>query len=60
MMATMMYRVEQAMNITVADVNVTSVNDNIITAVIDGVSSAIELPENVLIRVAALLRPFQA
>ena len=45
MMATMMYRVEQAMNITVADVNVTSVNDNIITAVIDGVSSAIELPK---------------
>lgn len=57
MMATMMYRVEQAMNITVADVNVTSVNDNIITAVIDGVSSAIELPENVLIRVDGFASP---
>lgn len=57
MMATMMYRAEEAMDLVGIDASVVSVNEqaNRINASINGQTSAIDLPSNAQIRVDGLL-----
>lgn len=60
MIATMMHRVEQAMDMAAVDAVVTSINGDVINAEIDGEASSIQLPEDVLIRVDGLASSLSA
>ncbi|MCK9479446.1 MAG: S-layer homology domain-containing protein [Firmicutes bacterium] len=60
MMATMMYRTEEAMSISTIDAAVLSVNGDSISVAANGVSSNIQIGDNVIIRIDGLSAPLSA